>query len=69
VIRYMVYSDGAGNVTLYINGTSVATTALGPTGSTTAATSQFTASTSSTASSTARVYFDLYHPKIFIAPQ
>jgi len=69
VIRYMVYSDGAGNVTLYINGTSVATTALGPTGSTTAATAQFTASTSSTASSTARVYFDLYHPKIFIAPQ
>jgi hypothetical protein len=69
VIRYMVYSDGAGNVTLYINGTSVATTALGPTGSTTAAVAQFTASTSSTASSTARVYFDLYHPKIFIAPQ
>jgi hypothetical protein len=69
VIRYMVYSDGAGNVTLYINGTSVATTALGPTGATTAAVAQFTASTSSTASSTARVYFDLYHPKIFVAPQ
>ena len=69
VIRYMVYSDGAGNVTLYINGTSVATTALGPTSTTTATTAQFTASTSSTASSTARVYFDLYHPKIFVAPQ
>ena len=33
---WTIYSDGAGNVTLYINGSSVATTSAGPTGNSTA---------------------------------
>jgi hypothetical protein len=31
-IDWIIHSDGAGNVTLYINGTQVATTSAGPTG-------------------------------------
>ena len=33
-IYYVIYSDGAGNVTLYINGTQAATTSAGPTSAT-----------------------------------
>jgi hypothetical protein len=33
-INWVIYSDGTGNVTLYINGTQVATTSAGPTGAT-----------------------------------
>jgi hypothetical protein len=68
-IRYMVYSDGAGNVTLYINGTSVATTASGPTGATQTNIGQFTASIKQTASAVTRLYIELVHPKIFVSPQ
>lgn len=35
VIDWLIYSDGTGNVTLYINGSQAATTAAGPTGNTT----------------------------------
>jgi hypothetical protein len=34
-INWIIYSDGTGNVTLYINGTQAATTSSGPTGLTT----------------------------------
>jgi hypothetical protein len=34
-IHWMIYSDGTGNVTLYINGTQAATTTAGPTTATT----------------------------------
>ena len=34
VIEWMIYSDGTGNVTLYINGTQEATSSAGPTGAT-----------------------------------
>jgi negative regulator of sigma E activity len=34
VVEYMIYSDGTGNVTLYINGTQEATSSAGPTGAT-----------------------------------
>jgi hypothetical protein len=34
--KYVIYSDGTGNVTLYLDGVSVATTSAGPTGLTTA---------------------------------
>jgi hypothetical protein len=34
-INWVIYSDGTGNVTLYINGTQAATTNAGPTGTTT----------------------------------
>ena len=33
---WKIYSDGTGNVTLYVNGSSVATTSAGPSGSTNA---------------------------------
>lgn len=36
VIDWMIYSDGTGNVTLYINGAQAATTSAGPTGTGTA---------------------------------
>ena len=68
-IRYLVYSDGAGNVTLYINGTSVATTSAGPTGSTQTNTGQFTASIKQDVTAVTRYYIELVHPKIFVAPQ
>jgi hypothetical protein len=35
-VNWTIYSDGTGNVTLYINGTQAATTSSGPTGSNTA---------------------------------
>jgi hypothetical protein len=34
VVEWMIYSDGTGNVTLYINGTQEATSSAGPTGAT-----------------------------------
>lgn len=67
-IRYLIYSDGAGNVTLYINGTQVATTALGPT-SAYSNVGQFTASILQNASAATKYYIELVHPKIFVAPQ
>lgn len=36
VIDWLIYSDGTGNVTLYIDGAQAATTSAGPTGTTTA---------------------------------
>jgi hypothetical protein len=68
-VRYLVYSDGSGNVTLYINGTSVATTALGPTGSTQTNIGQFTASIKQSVTAVTKYYIELVHPKIFVAPQ
>jgi hypothetical protein len=67
--RWLVHSDGSGNVTLYINGTSVATTALGPTGATQANTGQFTAAVKATVTAATRCLNNLTYPKIFVAPQ
>jgi hypothetical protein len=67
--RWMIYSDGSGNVTLYINGTSVATTSSGPAGATQSNICSLTAAVKATASSAARVGMDLLYPKLFIAPQ
>jgi hypothetical protein len=67
--RWMVYADGTGNVTLYINGVSVATTALGPTGSAQANVAQFTAAVSQNASAATRMIHEIYYPKIYVAPQ
>lgn len=66
--RWMVHSDGAGNVTLYINGVSVATTALGPT-SAQANIAQFTAAVKASAAAATRMIQDIYYPKIYVAPQ
>ena len=66
--RWMVHSDGAGNVTLYIDGVSVATTALGPT-SAQANIAQFTAAVKASAAAATRMIQDIYYPKIYVAPQ
>ena len=67
--RWLVYSDGAGNVTLYINGVSVATTTAGPTGATQANTGQFTGAVKAGASAATRMLQNLTYPKIYVAPQ
>jgi len=66
--RWMVHSDGAGNVTLYIDGVSVATSALGPT-SAQANIAQFTAAVKASAAAATRMLQDIYYPKIYVAPQ
>jgi len=40
-VNWTIYSDGTGNVTLYINGTQAATTSAGPTGTNTAGNSAY----------------------------
>lgn len=40
-VNWTIYSDGTGNVTLYINGTQAATTSAGPTGTNTAGNSSY----------------------------
>ena len=64
--RFTVYSDGAGNVKLYINGTEVASTALGPTG--TRADTRFWCSVKQTASAATRVLAVLWYPKVSSTP-
>jgi len=66
--RWMVHSDGAGNVTLYIDGVSVATSALGPT-SAQANIAQFTAAVKASSAAATRMIQDIYYPKIYVAPQ
>jgi hypothetical protein len=67
--RWMVYSDGTGNVTLYINGVSVATTTAGPSGSTQSNVCKLTAATKATASAATRMAHEFIYPKIYVAPQ
>jgi hypothetical protein len=67
--RWLIYSDGSGNVTLYINGVSVATTALGPTGATQANIGQFTGAVKAAVTATTRMLQNLTYPKIYVAPQ
>jgi hypothetical protein len=67
--RWMVYSDGSGNVTLYINGVSVATTSAGPSGATQSATCTLTAAVKAGATATTRMVNDFIFPKIYVAPQ
>jgi hypothetical protein len=40
-VNWTIYSDGTGNVTLYINGSQAATTSAGPTGTNTAGSSTY----------------------------
>jgi hypothetical protein len=50
--KYVIYSDGTGNVTLYLDGVSVATTSAGPTGTTTTGYSIYEEQVESNASGT-----------------
>ena len=64
--RFTVYSDGAGNVKLYINGTEVASSNAGPTG--TRADTRFWASVKQTASATTRILNMIFYPKVYAQP-
>ena len=50
--KYVIYSDGTGNVTLYLDGVNVATTSAGPTGTTTVGYSIYEEQVESNASGT-----------------
>ena len=63
VFDWEIYSDGAGNVTLFVNDSQVATTTAGPTG--TAATGLYMEGVDSTASSTAPFILNNLGTKIF----
>ena len=54
VIDWVIYSDGSGNVTLYIDGSQAATTTAGPTGTTTAGRSFYREQVEATATPTVR---------------
>ena len=64
--RFMIYSNGSGTVKLYIDGTEVASTALGPTG--TRADTRFWCSVKQTASAATRVLAVLWYPKVSSTP-
>ena len=64
VYEWAVYSDGSGNATLYVNGTSEATSANAPTG--TAGTSYIVQAIDQTASATTRLAIYSKHPKLYI---
>jgi hypothetical protein len=54
VIDWVIYSDGAGNVTLYIDGAQAAATSAGPTGTSTAGYSMYREQVEATATPTVR---------------
>lgn len=54
VIDWVIYSDGTGNVTLYIDGVQAATTSAGPTGNSTAGWSMYREQVEATATPTVR---------------
>jgi hypothetical protein len=64
--RFLVYSDGAGNVKLYINGTEVASSNAGPTG--TRADTRFWASVKQTGTVGTRILNMIFYPKVYSAP-
>ena len=57
-IDWVVYSDGAGNVTLYINGAQAATTTAGPTGTTANYANAYREQVEATASAAARTVME-----------
>jgi hypothetical protein len=64
--RFMIYSNGAGTVKLYINGTEVASTTSGPTG--TRADVRFWASIKQTGTVGTRIVQTIFYPKVYSAP-
>jgi len=68
VSDWEIRSDGAGNVSLYINGTSVATTSAGPT-TTQSNICTLQVAVGQTASAATRILIDAIYTKIWVAPQ
>jgi hypothetical protein len=66
VIEYMIYSDGTGNVTLYINGTSSATSSAGPTGATANGAGVYREQVEQTASAATRLLANCYSGQLII---
>lgn len=66
VVEYMIYSDGTGNVTLYINGTQEATSSAGPTGATADLQGIYREQVEQTASSVTRLAVNCYSGQLII---
>lgn len=66
VVEWMIYSDGTGNVTLYINGTSSATSSAGPTGATADTAGIYREQVEQTASAATRMAVNSYGGQIII---
>jgi hypothetical protein len=65
IFDWKIYSDGAGNVTLYINDSQVATTTAGPTTATAESFNFYFESVEQTASAAARIVWESINPKIY----
>ncbi len=63
--RFLIYSDGSGNVKLFIDGTEVASTSSGPTGDTSDA--RFYVSVKQNNTVGTRIMNETYYPKIYAA--
>ena len=63
---WTLYSDGAGNVTLYINGSSVATSSAGPTGNSTAYYTMYGEQVEATASAAVRQILYCFGGQLYI---
>ena len=60
-----MYSDGAGNVTLYVNDSQVATTTAGPSTSTAEANNFYFEMVEQTASAATRIAWYAINPKVY----
>jgi len=65
IFDWKMYSDGAGNVTLYVNDSQVATTTAGPTTSTAEANNFYFEMVEQTASAATRIAWETINPKIY----
>ena len=68
VISWMIYSDGTGNVTLYIDGVQAATTSAGPTGTTNANQATYREQVEAVATPTVRGIMECSGGAIYIEP-
>ena len=68
VISWMIYSDGAGNVTLYIDGVQAATTSAGPTGTTNSNQATYREQVEAAATPTVRGIMECSGGAIYIEP-
>lgn len=65
IFDWKMYSDGAGNVTLYVNDSQVATTTAGPSTSTAEANNFYFEMVEQTASAATRIAWETINPKIY----
>ena len=64
----MIYSDGTGNVTLYIDGVQAATTSAGPTGTSNTAQATYREQVEAVATPTVRAIMECSGGAIYIEP-